>query len=119
MALILFGKQPSQLTALESLRIATAVAQLSGNGVFGGASAGLAQTFGLDALSFAQDAATGGGMVSVGKYVSDDIYVSATQGIGTGGSVSVTYDVNDKVSIETRVEQDGTQSVSANYKRDY
>lgn len=119
MALILFGKQPSQLTALESLRIATAVAQLSGNGVFGGASAGLAQTFGLDALSFAQDAATGGGMVSVGKYVSDDIYVSATQGIGTGGSVSVTYDVNDKVSIKTRVEQDGTQSVSANYKRDY
>ncbi|MCI5048316.1 MAG: translocation/assembly module TamB domain-containing protein [Aquisalinus sp.] len=119
MALVLFGKQPSQLSALESLRIATAVAQLSGNGVFGGTSAGLAQTFGLDALSFAQDAATGAGMVSVGKYVSDDIYVSATQGVGTGGSVSVTYDVNDKVSIETSVEQDGTQSVSANYKRDY
>ncbi len=120
MALILFGKAPSELSAFESLRIAQAITELSGTGILGGEGiTGAIRRIGLDALSFGRDETTGAGVVSVGKYVSEDIYVSATQGLGTKGAVSVTYDINDKVSIESTIEQDGAQSVSANYKRDY
>ena len=123
LALVLFGKEPTELSAFESLRIASAVASLSGTSPLGsGAGLGdsLRRTLGLDALSFAQDAASGLSNLTVGKYISDDIYISTTQAVGgIGTSVSITYDVTDSVSLESTVEQDGAQSVSANYKRDY
>ena len=122
MSLILFGKDPGQLTAYESLQIAQSVATLTATGPFGGG--GITNTLrrsaGLDTLSFGEDAETGGGTLTVGKYVSDDVYVSATQGLGdAGNSVSVTYEVTDNITVESTLEETGAQSVSANYKKDY
>jgi len=122
MSLILFGKDPGQLTAYESLQIAQSVATLTATGPFGGG--GITNTLrrsaGLDTLSFGEDAETGGSTLTVGKYVSDDVYVSATQGLGAAGnSVSVTYEVSDHITVESTLEQTGAQSVSANYKKDY
>ncbi|MEM9989700.1 MAG: translocation/assembly module TamB domain-containing protein, partial [Pseudomonadota bacterium] len=75
---------------------------------------------GLDALSFGIDPDTGQSSLAVGKYVADDIYVSARQALGqTGTEVSVTYELNDKINIESTLKPDGAQSVSANYKRNY
>ena len=124
MALILFGKQPTELTALESLQIANAVAQLTGTGPFGGGGGGIGNTvrssLGLDALSFGVDSDTGEGVLAVGKYISDDVYVAARQSAGDAGTeVSVTYEVTDDFTLESRLKPNGAQDVSANYKRDY
>ena len=122
MAIVLFGKVRGQLTAYESLQIARSVAALTGTGPFGGAGLtySLRRAAGLDTLSFGQDAETGGGTLTVGKYVSDEVYVSATQGLGDAGNeVSVTYEVTDNITLKSTVEQNGAQSVSANYKKDY
>ena len=122
MALILFGKNPTELTALESLQIANAVAQLTGASPFGGGPGitdKLRSSLGLDALSIGVGD-DGQAALGIGKYVTEDLYVAARQSAGeTGTEVVVTYEVTDNVTLESALQPSGTQAVSANYKRDY
>ncbi len=122
MALILFGKPADQLSALESLQAAQALASLGGIGPFGGAgiTGSLRRTTGLDLLNFDLDPEKGGGSLTVGKYVADGLFVTATQDAqGDNGSVRVQYEITDSITVETEVKQDGNQTVSANWKRDF
>ena len=123
MALILFGKQPSDLTALESLQIANAIAKLSGKSPLGGGGPGITDKLrsglGLDALSLGVGE-DGNANVGVGKYVTDDLYVSARQSAGeVGTEVIVTYEFTDELTVEGVTRPDGAQGVSANYRLDY
>ncbi len=122
MALILFGKPADQLSALESLQAAQALASLGGIGPFGGAgvAGSLRRSTGLDLLNFDLDPEKGGGSLTVGKYVADGLFVTATQDAqGDNGSVRVEYEITDSITVETEVKQDGNQTVSANWKRDF
>ncbi|MEL6360330.1 MAG: translocation/assembly module TamB domain-containing protein [Pseudomonadota bacterium] len=123
MAVVLFGKAANQLSAFESLQVAQALAQLGGVGPFGGGS-GLTGTarsaVGLDMLNLDLDSDTGASALTVGKYLADGLFVSASQNArGDQGSVRVEYEVTDSISLETLLEQDGDQTVSANWKRDF
>ncbi|GJL93911.1 MAG: hypothetical protein DHS20C05_03160 [Hyphococcus sp.] len=122
MALVLFGKSAGDLTALESLQTAQALASLGGIGPFGGEglTGSLRQATGLDLLNFDVDPENGGGSLTIGKYVADGLFVSATQDAkGKSGAVRVEYDITDDISVETEIRQDGDQTVSANWKRDF
>jgi|GEM_PF-1678827 len=122
MALVLFGKPADQLSALESLQAAQALASLGGIGPFGGAgvTGTLRQATGLDLLNFDLDPEKGGGSLTVGKYVAEGLFVSATQDAqGDNGSVRVEYEITDNITVETDVKQDGDQTVSANWKTDF
>ncbi|MCK5750360.1 MAG: translocation/assembly module TamB domain-containing protein, partial [Oricola sp.] len=103
---------------------AQALASLGGIGPFGGSGGGvtgkLRQAIGLDLLNFDVDPESGGGSLTVGKYVADGFFVSVTQDAqGRNGSVSVKYEVTDNIVVETELEQDGDQTVSANWKKDF
>lgn len=122
MALILFGKPAQDLSAFESLQIAEALASLGGIGPFGGEglTGRLRQSIGLDLLNVDIDPENGGGSLTVGKYVADGVFVSATQDAqGREGAVSVTYEITDNIIVETELEQDGDQTLSANWKKDF
>ena len=122
MAIVLFGKSADQLTALESLQTAQALASLGGIGPFGGegVTGGLRQATGLDLLNFDIDPEKGGGSLTVGKYVTDGLFVSGTQDAqGDNGSVRIEYELTDNITVETEIKQDGDQTVSANWKRDF
>ncbi|MGE0410096.1 MAG: translocation/assembly module TamB domain-containing protein, partial [Amphiplicatus sp.] len=122
MALILFGKPATELTALETLQVAQALAQLTGVGPFGGVGVtGRARRMlGVDMLSLDIDPETGASELEVGKYVADGLFVSATQDArGESGSIRVEYDVTKSISVETKIQQDGDQTVSANWKKDF
>ena len=122
MALVLFGKQADELSAVESLQTAQALAALGGIGPFGGEgiTGTLRQAVGLDLLNFDLDPENGGGSLTVGKYVADGFFVSATQDAqGQAGSVRVEYEIIDSLTIESEIEQDGDQTVSANWKHDF
>lgn len=122
MALVLFGKPAGELTAFESLQTAQALASLGGIGPFGGTgvTGSIRRATGLDMLNFDIDPENGGGSLTVGKYVADGLFVSATQDAqGTGGAVIVEYEITDNISVETEVRQDGDQTVSANWKKDF
>lgn len=122
MALILFGKPAGELSPFESLQTAEALASLSGVGPFGGEgiTGRLRRTVGLDLLNVDIDPENGGGSLTVGKYVADGFFVSASQDAeGRNGSVRVKYEITDNITVETEIEQTGDQTVSANWKKDF
>ena len=122
MALILFGKPSGELTAIESLQTAQALASLGGIGPFGGSGgfAGLRQSTGLDLLNVDFDPDTGASALTVGKYIADGLFVSATQDVkGENGAVQVEYEVNNNVKVETELTQRGEQTLSVNWKKDF
>lgn len=123
MALVLFDKPATELSALESLQVAEGLAELGGIGPFGGRGpTGIARSaLGLDLLSLdidQQDSAAS--TLTVGKYVADGLFVSATQDArGENGSVRIEYEIDQSFTVETELRQDGDQTVSANWKRDF
>ncbi len=123
MALVLFGKPANELSAVESLQMAQALASLGGIGPFGGGgglTGSAREALGLDLLNVDLDTETGASALTVGKYVAEGLFVSATQDVkGEKGSVRIEYEVRDNVSVETELEQNGDQTVSANWKYDF
>jgi len=123
MALILFDKPASELSALESLQVAEGLAELGGIGPFGGngVTGSARKALGLDLLNFDIDETdSAASTLTVGKYVADGLFVSATQDArGQNGSVRIEYEIGDSFTVETELRQDGDQTVSANWKRDF
>ncbi len=125
MAFILFGKPAEELSETESAQAALALASLGGIGPFGGGGGGgitgkLRRAVGLDLLNIDVDPQRGGGSLTVGKYVAEGFFVSASQDAeGRNGSVSVKYEITDNIVVETELEQNGDQTVSANWKKDF
>ena len=122
MSLILFGKPAQELSPFESLQTAEALASLGGIGPFGGEglTGRLRRSVGLDLLNIDVDPENGGGSLTVGKYVADGFFVSASQdAAGKTGSVRVKYEITDNITVETEIEQTGDQTVSANWKTDF
>jgi translocation and assembly module TamB len=123
MALILFDKPASELSAIESLQVAEGLAELGGIGPFGGKglTGSARQALGLDLLNIDIDQAnSAASSLTVGKYVADGLFVSAKQDAqGQNGSVRIEYEINDSFTVQTEIRQDGDQTVSANWKRDF
>lgn len=123
MALILFDKPASELSAIESLQVAEGLAELGGIGPFGGngITGSARQALGLDLLNVDIDEAdSAASSLTVGKYVADGLFVSATQDArGENGSVRIEYEIDQKFTVETELRQDGDQTVSVNWKRDF
>jgi translocation and assembly module TamB len=123
MALVLFDKPADQLSAFESLQVADALAQLGGVGVFGGKGvAGAARdALGVDLLNLEIDEAdSSSSLLTVGKYVTDGLFVSASQNArGENGSLRIEYEIGQSFSLQTELRQDGDQTISANWKKDF
>ena len=122
MALVLFGKPANQLSAIESVQMASALAQLGGVGPFGGGglTGSAREALGLDMLNLDLDPESGASALTVGKYVADGLFVSATQDVkGENSSVRVEYEITNNITVETELKQDGDQTVSANWKKDF
>ncbi|MEM8988734.1 MAG: translocation/assembly module TamB domain-containing protein, partial [Pseudomonadota bacterium] len=121
-ALVLFGKPARELSAFESLQLANAVARLTGAGPFGGGPGvfDLARSgLGLDVLSLGQSE-SGDTSLTVGKYVADGIFVSASQdATGKSGTLTVEVELTDRITIETDVGQNAAGAASINWKKDY
>lgn len=123
MALILFDKPANELSAVQSLQVADALTQLGGVGVFGGKGvAGAARdALGLDLLNIDVDQTdSSASLLTVGKYVADGLFVSASQNArGENGSLRIEYEIGQSFSVETELRQDGDQTVSTNWKKDF
>ena len=123
LAYILFGEPANNLSALEGLQVAQALASLAAIGPFGGGTGvvGSARSsLGVDLLSLDTGSDSESPSLTVGKYVADGLFVSATQDVGgDNSSVRVEYEVRDNITVETELKQNGDQTVSANWKRDF
>lgn len=121
-ALVMFGKPATELSASESLQTAEALAAVSGVNPFGsGGVAGAARgALGLDLLNIDLGDEDEASSLTIGKYVADRLFVSATQDArGESGSVRIEYELFDSFTVETELKQNGDQTVSGNWKLDF
>ncbi len=115
----LFGSSVGDLSPVQALKLANMVAALSGKGGRGFDPLGrLRQAIGLDTISVGYE--EGGAAISVGKYISDDVYIAVDQGATPESSaVRAEIEFTEDVEIETRLGGANESSVGINWKRDY
>ncbi|MBW4053634.1 MAG: hypothetical protein HIU85_19665 [Proteobacteria bacterium] len=121
LGLLLFGKPASKLSAVELAETGAALASLSGIGPAGGSGGSkwnpltwIKKGLGLNTLSVGSAAPpsgttagggtqTGGASVTAGKYVSNRVYVAATQTTYGTSQVQVDIDLSRHLKLQTRL----------------
>lgn len=122
LALLLFGKPASQLTALQLAQTGAALASLSGIGGGGGGGGSkwnpltwIKRAFGLNTLSVGGASSppsgsaaggstqTSGASVTAGKYVSKRVYLAATQTTNGSSQIQVDVDISEYLKLQTRL----------------
>lgn len=118
---VFFDKSVTELTPMEMVRVAQIVGVMSGRMGSGiDPITQLRKKAGIDMLSVNRDDKTGDTSLSVGKYLSDGIYMSVDQGLNTEGSaVKLQIELKPNLQLETRVGNDSDNSVGINWKKDY
>ena len=118
---VLFGKSSGKLSALEAVQLAETIATLSGKLGGGGGITGFArETLGVDVISASTNAETGAAELSVGKYVTDNVYVGVDQGAGANSTrAKVQIELTPNISVESEVGQSTDSSVGIFWKWDY
>ena len=80
--------------------------------------------FGLDVITFKESSTPSDDdfsvTLSVGKYITDKLYVSVDQGIGPGDTkVLANYELTKSLSLESEIGATAGAGVGLNYKFDY
>jgi translocation and assembly module TamB len=119
---LLFGKDARQLSPVESVQLAAAVARLSGRGGANLDPMGwLRRTLRVDTLDVTSaDSADAGSQLSVGKYVSEKVFVSVNKGLtDTTSSAKVNLELTRQLSVESQLGSDRQGSLGLSWKWDY
>jgi translocation and assembly module TamB len=117
LAQLLFGRNLSNLSALQALELANAVATLAGRGGMGLLSR-LRDGFGLDDLDVTQSD-DGGTAVRAGKYISDNIYSDVVVESGGRAEINLNLDVTSDITARGSVDNTGNSSLGIFFERDY
>lgn len=119
---ILFDKGVGELTPMEAVQLARALAELSGVSI-GGSGSGILnrmqETLSLDVLRV-DSSPSGATTVSAGKYIQKGVYVGVEQGaLASDSSVKVEVEVTPQISVDTRIGQNASSDVGVTWKWDY
>jgi translocation and assembly module TamB len=117
LARLVFGRGLDQISAFQALKLASAIATLSGKGGAGTISK-LRDGFGLDDL----DVTTGedGGLeVSAGTYISDNVYTDVTVGADGRAEVNLNLTLTPSLTARGSVGSDGSTGIGVYFEKDY
>lgn len=117
LALLIFGRSLSNLTAFQALELASAIATLSGRGGVGIIER-LRQNFGLDDLDLTTDD-EGNTAVRFGKYISDNVYTDVTVDSGGETELNLNLDLSPNLTARGGVTTDGDTSLGIFFEKDY
>jgi translocation and assembly module TamB len=117
LAQLLFGQTLQDLSVLQALQLANAVATLAGKGGEGVVGR-LRDVFGLDNLDVKTDAA-GGASVTAGKYITESIYTEVTVDQAGQSQINLNLDVTDSLILRGRASSDGTAGLGVVLEKDY
>ena len=117
LAQLLFGRNLSNLSALQALELANAVATLAGRRGIGILSR-LRDGFGLDDLDVSQTE-DGGTAVRAGKYISDNVYSDVVVESGGRAEINLNLDVTSDITARGSVDNTGNSSLGIFFERDY
>lgn len=115
-AQLFFGRSLAELSAFQTLQLASAVATLAGNS--GSDIVGrLRQGLNLDDFDVVTGE-DGSAAVRAGKYISENVYTDVTVGQDTG-EVSLNLDLNPSLTVRGSVASDGNTGLGVFFERDY
>ncbi|MCB1358631.1 MAG: translocation/assembly module TamB domain-containing protein [Maritimibacter sp.] len=117
LARLVFGRGLDQISAFQAVKLASAIATLSGKGGAGTISK-LREGFGLDDL----DVTTGedGGLeVSAGTYISDNVYTDVTVGADGRAEVNLNLTLTPSLTARGSVGSDGSTGIGVYFEKDY
>lgn len=117
LAQLLFGRNLSEISPIQALQLANAVATLAGRGGVG-LIGNLREGFGLDDLDITttDDGATA---VRAGKYLSENVYTDVTAASDGSGEVSLNLDITDHLRGKATVGSDGNSGIGIFFEKDY
>jgi len=118
---LLFGQSVAQLSPVQAVQLATAVASLVGGGTGFDPTAKLRDGLGLDQLGIVSNGATmGENALQMGKYISDDVFVSIEQGLTPESrKVGVEMRLSPQLSVEGQVGAESGTGLNLKLQRDY
>ncbi|MGR3433576.1 MAG: translocation/assembly module TamB domain-containing protein [Shimia sp.] len=117
LARLLFGRDLTQISALQALRLAQAVRTLLGQGG-DGIVANLRDGFGLDDLDITTDEG-GATNVRVGKYISENVYTDLSVNSEGESEVTLNLDITPSITGRGTLQSDGETSLGIFFERDY
>jgi translocation and assembly module TamB len=117
LALLLFGQGLQNLSALQALQLANAVATLAGRGGEGVVSR-LRQGFGLDNLDV-KTSAEGAAELTAGKYLGQNLYSEVTVGQDGRTQIDLNFDLTDSITLRGSTGSGGNTGVGVFLEKDY
>ncbi len=114
---LIFGRDLSQISALQAVQLAAAVGTLAGRGG-GGIVDKIRLTAGLDDLDVTSDDA-GNAAVRAGKYLTENIYTDVTVSSSGTADVNLNLDLTDSITAKGSLGADGTSGLGVFFEKDY
>lgn len=115
-ALLLFGRDLTQISALQAVQLAAAVQTLAGGG--SGLLDKLRQNFGVDDLDI-RTGEDGQTEATVGKYISEKVYTDVTVGSDGDSEINLNIQISPSVTGRGSADSDGNTSIGIFFERDY
>jgi len=121
LARVLFGRNLSQITPMQGIRLAQAARSLLGNNGEPGIMERTRRILGVDRLEVREGLEEEApAAVGIGKYLSEDIYVDIQRDIrGHGGRARVEVEITPNVTVEGEAGSDASTGLGVNWKYEY
>ncbi|WP_138058597.1 translocation/assembly module TamB domain-containing protein [Sulfitobacter geojensis] len=117
LAQLLFGRNLTEISPIQALQLANAVATLAGRGGTGVITS-LRTGFGLDDLDVSTTD-SGATAVRAGKYISENVYTDVTAASDGTGEVSLNLDITSHLKGKATLGSDGNSSIGIFFEKDY
>jgi len=120
LAYLLYNRDISQITPFQAIAIGSSLNSMMGKSRYD-ILGSTRKILGVDQLELKQsEESADGSTVSVGKYLSDEIYIEVEKGLGTeSGKASFTWEVTPNITIDTELRENSSTGVGINWKWDY
>jgi translocation and assembly module TamB len=121
LSLLIVGKTMDRLTSSEQQNVSSQLTGAAGSIVAGQLQEVLGGALGLDTLSIGAGENFGGGSVSIGQYVTQNIFLSYEVGMEKGGGnrVGVEYSVTPQLKLKGSTSDRGASAVDFLWRCDY
>jgi autotransporter translocation and assembly factor TamB len=101
LSLLVLGKTTDRLTSAEQGALSGQLQQLAGGLVAGQLERVIGERLGIDTIEITPGATLGSGTISVGRYLTQDIFISIGQSVGNAGGpqVSIEYSITPRLKV--------------------
>jgi autotransporter translocation and assembly factor TamB len=119
--LLLIGKTTDRLTSSEQTAFSSQAQQVAGNLIAGQLEKTLGKELGLDTIEVTAGNQLGTGSVRVGRYVTQDIFLSYERDLSgkEGNTVGVEYSFNRRLKLKGSSSDQGETAIDLLWRTDY